>query len=191
MRRSGEWSRAHSDLRRAAERHLSLAPVALNCLALLALSGVARWRKASTAGWELPTGTGPEGAAGEGHGTLGLLASLRGIASSRPWLPRQGRVRRINLLATLLVAALLYFGGRTAGSTIAYFTSTQPLAGNALAAASRFSPEDVVAIAGPGGKAYLFWSGTSWAQNGYSIRRSTSAQLRQPHLTWFQTHDAK
>ncbi len=83
---------------------------------------------------------------------------------------------RAKTVATILLAAILFLAGRTAGGTIAYFTSTQNVAGNTLGAASAFAPSGLAAALASGGSVALSWTAPAggWA-TGYRVFRATTS----------------
>lgn len=86
-----------------------------------------------------------------------------------------GVVRRsaqLSAVAVVLLAGALFLAGRAVGDTIAYFTTAKDVTGTSLATAKQFALTDVAAVAAPGGNIVLFWSGATWATNGYSVQRS-------------------
>ena len=87
---------------------------------------------------------------------------------------RRAGARHVHALLSSLVGATLLASGSPAG-TWAYFSLQAGVPANSVGSAKMFAPTDTAAVAQAAGKILVSWSDTSWATNGYSIRRSTSA----------------
>lgn len=176
----GRPARAEKVLRR--RRGTAWLPVLglAGLLGLLALLGWARrqgpshgpsptWSKIEREGVGTGPGPAPTVPPLPSPGTGGAVSS----SPARPVAPMPG-LKGLGLLETVLIAALLFMAGHTAGSTVAYFTSSQSIGGNTLAAAPQFAPTGLTASAS-GSSVSLSWSPASWAVAGYNIYRGTTS----------------
>src|SRR5947209_8219123 len=111
----------------------------------------------------------------------GPLSAAGWLAPAWRVLTRGGRpalkgIRRsTNLILVSLVAAVVLVGTGPLAGTWAFFSVQDAMAANAVGTAKLFAPTDVTAVAKSAGGILLTWSAPSWAANGYSVRRGTTA----------------